>query len=188
MTLNDSYVRGLQQFKVDQVDIRPLSMSALVALSFERLDMEGTHSTVATALNGIFPVTLTGSGPYNMTFNNVKTSVFVKFHFVDRRLNVQLFIVDITVGSTNTNFSGFGLLTGLFNTLASAAFPALVLIRKIELNLRIYEEFIPAVNEQLNKVGILDLIAFIYDRVNEDGLNVRDAIRRVLHAMVCGVN
>ncbi|KAG5675739.1 hypothetical protein PVAND_005617 [Polypedilum vanderplanki] len=175
--LNDSYVRGLQQYKVEKVDIRPLTMSALIQLSFEKLEMEGIHSTRATMFQGIFPVTITGNDVYNMTFNNVYISAFVKFGFNNGSLNMQMFVVDFSVGSVITNFSGFGMLTGLFNTLASASFPAILLLQKVELNLRIYEEFIPAVNEILNQITILDLIAVIYDFLKDEGLRrIRDAI------------
>lgn len=177
MTLYESYLRGLQQYKVKQVDIRPLQMSAKIALSFEKLEMEGTHSTRSTVLQGIFPITLAGDGPYNMTFNNVDISVFAQFGIVKGRVNLHILLLDFNVKSVATNFTGFGALTNLFNNLASAAFPAIMLLKKVEINLRIYEELVPAINELLNQITILDLIAVIFDFISDNGLSfIRDAI------------
>lgn len=185
MLLNDSYLSGLSQYKVKNVDIRPLRMSARITLLFEKLEMEGWHETKATALQGIFPITLSGSGPYNMTFENLEFSIYADFTINNGSyLNVKNLIVAATIGTTTTNFTGFGVLTGVFNNLASVALPPMLVLQQIKLNLRIYEELIPSLNFLLNNITILDLAIFIVELLKSRAINT---IIGIIQGFVCNL-
>lgn len=179
MTLTDSYLKGLQQFKIEEVNIRPLRMSGFISLLFEELEMEGFHSTNAVMFQGLFPVPVSGSGPYNMTLRNVRTSLYIEFNLINNMyLNLNILFVDFTVGTIQTNFTGFGLLTGAFNAIAGVAIRAYLIIERIRINLRIINEFIPVVNIILNKISIIDATLFVINYLRDNILNIISAILR----------
>ena len=64
MNLTDTYITGLEKFRVVSVNIRPALLSAVIVLAFDELNFEGHHNTRATLLNiGLGE----GNGPYTMS-------------------------------------------------------------------------------------------------------------------------
>ncbi|CAG9797425.1 unnamed protein product [Chironomus riparius] len=160
MRLTNTTLKGIYDFKIDQVDIRPLGLFGMISLSFDKLEMEGFHSTNATLLQSSSAV---GSGPFTMTLNNFKVSAYVQIEINGRiRPNLKTVITAYSVSSVDPNFEGFGpLLQLLFNPAARLAFPALIALSNINANLWLNNEFIPAVNGVINDFGIIDIIGLI---------------------------
>lgn len=185
MELNDTIIRGLQNFNIVNVDIRPAQLSAFVALSFNRLDFEGYHNTTASFINNFFPVTATGSGPYTMTFNNVLASLFIQFRVENfRYIKLNELRINYIIGVASTNFTGFGFpLTQVFNGLASVAIPIALDVRQVELNQRIKNEIIPLVNEFiLQDLTIRDFIRLLIGFAKTAAVN---AVINLIQGVVC---
>lgn len=163
MRLNDSYLKGLYDFKIEQVDIRPFGLFGMISISFDKLEMAGFHSTRATLFGQIVPIPIDASGPYTMTMNNFRGSVYFEIQFNGRiRPNLKTMIATYSISSAQTNFTGFNsAVETRFNTALSAAFPALVLISNVNANLWLNNEFIPAVNGVINDFGLMDIIGLI---------------------------
>lgn len=184
MELNDTLIRGLKDFNVVNVDIRPAALSALIMLSFNRIEFEGNHSTRATFLNGFFPITASGSGVYTMNMNNVVVSAFVQFEMQRRYIKLKELRINYLVSVVQTNFTGFGnILTPTFNALASIAFPIFIDLQQIELNERIKNEIVPLVNEYiLREMTILELGSLILNLAKTIAVN---AVIDLVQGLVC---
>lgn len=185
MELNDTYIRGLQNFNIVNVDIRPARLSSLIVLSFDRIDFEGYHNTRASFLNGIFPVNVEGNGPYTMTFNNMIVTFYVQFELEKfRYVKLKELRINYLIGVATTNFTGFGpILTPTFNALASVAFPIFMDLQQIELNERIKNEIIPLVNEYiLNDITILDIVALMINFAKNAAVK---ALINLIQGVVC---
>lgn len=171
MLLADSFLKGLYDFKIEQVDIRPLMMSGIISVSFEKLIMEGLHSTRAVMLSGISPVTVEGYGFYSMNMSNFRLSAFIEVEFVDRiRPNLKNIYLTYSTFSVQSNFTGFGpIWTEVFNRAANIALPAYVLISNVNTNLWVNQELIPAINGIINDLTIIDIISIIRGLINRDG-------------------
>lgn len=185
MELNDTLIRGLKDFNVVNVDIRPTALSALIMLSFNRLDFEGEHSTRATFLNGIFPITAAGSGGYTMNMSNIVASVFVQFELERfRYIKLKELRINYLVSVVQTNFTGFGnILTPTFNALASIAFPIFIDLRQIELNERIRNEILPLVNEYiLRDITVMEFASLMLNFAKNLAV---DAVINLIQGLVC---
>jgi hypothetical protein len=182
MTLNDSILKGLYDFKIEQVDIRPLRLSALFSMSFERLELEGFHTTEARLLSGIFPINIQGNGRFSLTLNNFRLSTYMELEFTERnRVNLKTIIVTFSTASVSSNFEGLGQFTGLFNTAMNIALPVYIIASNIEANLWINQEFIPAVNGIINDLTLLDIIAIIRNLIRNNAINFDTEIMNELN-------
>ena len=161
MSLNDTYLKGFYDVKIEQVDIRPLGLFGIISISFEKLEMQGFHSTRATILDR--PNAFQGSGPFTMTLNNFRASAYIEIEFNSRiRPNLKTVIATYLTSSAQVNFTGFGALPDLiFNAALSLAFPGLVALSNVNANIWLNNEFIPAVNGVINDFGIIDIIGLI---------------------------
>jgi hypothetical protein len=149
------------------------------------LYIDGIHSTKATLLQGFFPIDINGSGPYNITLNDVRLTMLIDFNITNwKYLNLKTLIVTATVGSAQTNFQGFSteLLTNIFNTAASIAMPAQIIAQVVQLNIWIVDQFIPIVNILLNQVSIIDAASFLVNYLED---NARNIINAILRGWIC---
>ncbi|XP_070500483.1 uncharacterized protein [Chironomus tepperi] len=184
MRLYNTSLKGFYNFKIEQVDIRPFGLFGMITISVDKLEMEGFHSTRATLLGQIFPITVEGDGPFSMTLNNFRASVFVEIEFNGRiRPNLKNVVTTYLTTSVQTNFTGFNPVTeSIFNIAAQAAFPALIGLSNINANLWLNDEFVPAVNGVINDFGLMDIIGLIRTiiRNNADSFDteVMDALYR----------
>lgn len=174
-------MKGFYNYKIENVDIRPLGLLGVISISFDKLEMEGFHSTNTTLLGQISLIQ--GSGPFTMTFNNFKVSFFFEIEFIGRiRPNLKTVIATYTVDSAQTNFTGFPILQTQINNALSAAFPAIVALSNINANLWLNNEFIPAVNGVINDFGIIDIIGLIRTLIRNNAesfdTEVMDALYR----------
>lgn len=160
--LYDAYLRGLQQFEIETIDLRILGLSVEFAFSFRQLVIDGRHSTHAR-LAGL---PINGDGTISMVFNDV--SVRGKFDIgtiTGRFLNLNQAELHVNVGTVNANLRGFGIfLDPSINLLLSAGLPTFINEGEQRINEIVAETFIPAINEVLNQYRVLDLIIAIITR------------------------
>jgi Haemolymph juvenile hormone binding protein (JHBP) len=173
MELNDTWLIGLQQFKIQAVDIRPLQMSARFTFLFDKLDMSGYHNTFGTIQNQIFPINIVGSGPYTLRLNNVFVSVYLDFNFIDGNyLNLEDLRVDYLLGIPNANFSGFGPINNIiFNNAIQVAIPIFALVKIPEVNDRIKDELVPILNDTLNRMTVIDFLGYVLNFFKDLAIN-----------------
>jgi hypothetical protein len=162
MNLTNTYIRGLQNYKVVTVNIRPALLSAIVVISFDRLDFEGFHNTTAAAFNVGLGA---GSGPFIMSIRDLVLTVTVQLDWINfERIKLnQLRVNYVMAPIADVNFQGFnGLFGAAFNVLARASLPTYVTAKQIELNQRIQYEIIPLVNEYLlTDASFADIFSFL---------------------------
>lgn len=161
MKLTDTYISGLQDFRIVNVNIRPALLSAVVTLAFDRLDFAGTHNTTAT-LFGLG--TASGQGAYTMRVNNVVLTVAMQLDWINFQfIQLHEFRVNYVLGLANVNFSGFGpVFQTAFNLAASIGMPAYLTSKQIDLNERIRTEIVPLINEELlNDVNYIEIFQFL---------------------------
>lgn len=162
MKLTDTYIHGLQNYRVVSVNIRPALLSAVFVIAFDRLDFEGFHETSAS----IFNVGLgDGQGPYKMSVKGMILTITVQFDWINFqwvRLH-QLRINYIVNELAEVDFEGFNRLFGMaFNGIAGAAIPTYLIAKQGELNQRIQDEIVPLVNEQiLTDANFADVFSFL---------------------------
>lgn len=162
MNLTDTYIKGLQNFKVVSVNIRPALLSAVIVLKFDKLEFEGYHNTSAVPIlgNGIG----SGQGPYTMSLNGITLTITVQFDWINFQfIKLHRLNVNYVIGLSDVNFEGFGPVFGFtFNNLARIAIPGYITAKQVEFNQRIQDEIIPLVNDYiLNDVAYSDIFGFL---------------------------
>lgn len=161
MNLTDTYIKGLQKFRIVSVNIRPALLSAVFVIAFDKIDFEGYHNTSAAILGtGIG----SGQGPYTMSLNNLVLTVTVQFDWINFEfIKLHRLNVNYVIGLSDVNFQGFNFGFGaIFNVLARVAIPGYITAKQVELNQRIQDEIIPLVNDYiLDDVSFVNIFEFL---------------------------
>lgn len=162
--LFDAHVRGLQQFEIENFELRILRPSLNFEFFFKQLTVDGQHSTRAR-LSGI-PVN--GNGSIVMTFNDVRVTGSVAINTLDGGyLNVDALLFNFNVGSVSATLRGFGTFLDPTISLAiSAALPTLINEGQERINEVITDQILPSLNNVLNQYRFIDLIFAIFDALS----------------------
>lgn len=169
--LSNAYVRGLQQFEIEKFDLRVLGLSLNFDFFFKQIVIEGQHSTRANL--GIIGVS--GAGPIVLAFNDFRVNGTVDLNTINKGyLNINEFILNLTVRSVNANLRGFGtILDPTISAIISATLPSVINETNARINDGISNGIVPALNELLNQYRLDELIiALITSIINRGGSNL----------------
>lgn len=161
MHLTQTYIKGLSNYKVNSVNIRPALLSAVFVIQFDKIEFEGFHNSTAYILGYGLE---NGQGPYRMALNNVVMSVTLQFDWINfQYIELHQFKINFVMGIADVNFQGFNPSIGtLFNNIASVAIPSYLILKQGDLNQRIHEELIPVINEYiLTDVAFSEIFQFL---------------------------
>lgn len=158
-SLRDAHLMGLQQFEIENFNLRILGLSLQFDLSFNQLVVDGQHVTRASL--GILPIN--GAGSIVMVLNDVKISGTVQMSTLEGRyLNLDTLSLKITVGSVDATLRGFGfILDPTINLALSVGLPILINDSEERINELVAEQLVEPVNEILNQYRMIDVIIAI---------------------------
>lgn len=158
-SLRDAHLVGLQQFKIEDFNLRILGLSLQFDISFNRLVVDGQHVTRASL--GILPIN--GAGSIVMVLNDVKISGTVQMNTLQGRyLNLDTLSLAIAVGSVDATLRGFGFLLDPTISLAlSVGLPIMINDSQERINELVAEQLVEPVNEILNQYRMIDVIIAI---------------------------
>lgn len=161
--LRNAYVQGLQQFEIDDFDLRIFDLKVHFEVFFKQLVIDGQHSTRASL--GVLAVS--GDGPVTMVFNDFKINGTISLHAIrGGYLNIDEFALSLNVGTANANLRGFGtILDATISTIMSAAMPSLINESSDRVNDAVTNTIVPALNELLYQYRLHALIFNVISRI-----------------------
>lgn len=161
--MTDANLTGLQQFKIDYLNLRVLGPTVDFDMSFDQLFINGQHSTRGS----LSFIPISGSGPITMTLNDVKVKGTAQLNTINGGyLNVGSSHVTVSVGSASVSMRGFGIfLDGTISALVSAALPSSIDDSQEEINESFEEMVIGPINEVLNTHRFTDVILSLVRRL-----------------------
>lgn len=157
--LQNANVVGLQQFEIENFDLRIFGLSLAFEIRLPQLTIDGTHSTNTTF--GTTP--LSGTGPMSMTLNGVTVSGAVQMRILQGGyLNIRNMEIGIQMESAVVSMRGFNvILDPVISVAMSLALPAMINESNDQINELITENILPDLNERLKESNILDMIISI---------------------------
>lgn len=136
-------------------------------IHFNRLLLNGFHSTVATTMLGIG---VTGEGPMSMELRDMHVDATAQLvNLPNGNMHVQSMHSDVRVTAATANFEGFGLMGSTLNRVIGAAVPGMVADRQELINEKVNEMLLPAMNALFNEHNLSSLINLMAGRVQNPG-------------------
>lgn len=160
--LEDSYLRGLQNFQIQHLDFRILQVSFETVFFFDQLVITGNHRTEARL--AIIPIN--GAGDITITFRNVTLSAKAAFALIKGdHLHFNDFYVKMHVEQADATFTGFGVFDDIVSAAVSSSLTAIINLNDGDLIANVIET---TVNALLNEIRLRDIILSIVGGLTDE--------------------
>lgn len=161
--LSEAYLTGLQDFEIENVDVRIIGLSVRFEFLFKQLVLEGQHSTQGR----LGTLSISGNGPITIAFNDFRVIGEVQINTISGGyLNLETLAINTTVESVSATLRGFGtFIDPAINLLLSTTLPTLINDGGDFTNELIEGYLIPVANEFLNQYRLIDVILAVIPSV-----------------------
>lgn len=163
--MRDAYVTRLKHMCLSDFDMQILGLIMRFNIDFDRLNIDGLHTTHANMINGIITIPISGQGTIHMDINNVRVNAIGQLATLPNgNLFMQHLVSTVVVGTVDASLSGFGALDGTISRLISSAAPGMVNDSQDQINESMQAILIPALNRFLGQHTILTLVNLMAER------------------------
>lgn len=159
--IKNAVISGLNDFSVDDVTMNVLTLKAGLSLGFRSINIQGNLSLQSWIVSFL---KIKSSGNLNMTLENLRISVAVRFGMVDGVMKLMDFTPTVDLGKIEFKSTGFviGKLTmKIVNSIAQKVVMNLFKDHKDALEETVQTIVMPAANDFLKDMTISDLLQLL---------------------------
>lgn len=168
--MRDANVTRLMHMCLEDFNLSVISLIMRFNAHFDRLNIDGLHTTHANMINGIVTVPISGSGTVNMDVNDVRVSVTAQLATGEGGLLSMTNMHSVVVVNTvDARLTGFGLMDGTISRMISSAAPGMVNDSQDQINQGVRDILMPALNRFLNQHTMVTLVNLMADRNQNPG-------------------
>jgi hypothetical protein len=163
--MRNVYAHGGQQFEMQDLNFNAFRKTLDFDVIIPIMTLIGDHTTYASLIQGNVNVPVSGKGAFTMKIHGLRVSGTATLEIIaDGKLHLSNIISTVVIKSLDANLSGFGLMSGLINSIISSAGPGIIADNQDLLNAEVNGLLMPLANGLLNQMTMNDLVNMLADR------------------------